>query len=583
WRRYDALAYRRHPTQPGADIRSIVETLVPPCVYYTPPLPACPKRPMKYIREAITTQTVPMPGEGGDIERAEALFREAYDAAPTNPRAVRHVAMIFAERSDWRGLEQFAKRHLAQTPWDAWGWLSLGLASHRLGNVGAASAAFDSAMALLAGSERSRLDRLDRVLSPQDTSKAVRGTDAERAAYQRLYWAMADPVWSRNGNSSKTEYLARVTFAELRWTVDELHVRGADTDRGDVFIRYGPPEIVASFAPGVSATSDGADGGAIGNSSSVSTVWVYGTDLAFVFVGQPTFATARTPPADVHLADQLMQAQPVRFDNVPRPTVDSLLTQLARFRGGRDSVDVFVAANIPASAIRASQTVAGIVQGDVWFMTGNATITYHDSTNLTADGMHTWQHRVAPGGYLYRVQAAADAATRAARSTGVIDAASVTADPFAIHGTAISDVLLASSATAPPAGSRWNAVKVDPIVGGVAHGGSLSLVWENYEFGARGTSAEYTIAVSLVQQKGTLGRISAAVLGGLASAARINRGDDRMTISFDRTVAHSAAFADMVTIGLNDTPSGNYLLTLQITDRVTGKVMTRTRPLIIRE
>jgi GWxTD domain-containing protein len=572
WRRYDAMAYRYHETVPGGGIRSIGEVMNPPCtVSITDP---CPPRPIKAVRETLLSQAAPMEVDGADLVRAEALFREAYAAAPTNPRAARSLAMVYAERADWRGLEQFARGQVGAIPWDAWGWLSLGLATHRLGDTKTASAAFDSAMVLLDGGDRTRLDKLDRVLPPGDSSKAVRGSDAERAAYRRLYWAMAEPLWSRNGNQSRTEYLARVTYAELRWTVDELRLRGADTDRGDIFVRYGPPEIKATFSPRESTTDQ----------SQMSTIWVYGTDLAFAFVGQPSFASMRTPPGDISLVHAITQTNPVRFDNVRIPTIDSMPTLIARFRGGRDSVDVLVAADIPVAKIRESQSVAGPVLGDVWFMNGSAVVTWHDSLTLKADGVRSWRRRVAQGAYLFRVQAMADAAGTAARSTGVIDAGALTADPFVMHGAAISDVLLTTSAA--PRGSaaaRWQDLDIVPMAGSVPHGGAIAFVWENYEFGARGGNAQYAVVATIEHQRSLLGRIGANVIGSLVGVARINRSNDRVAITFDRTMPHAAAFVDYLTVRLDDTPAGSYLLTLQVTDKVSGKVSTRTRTFTIRE
>ena len=224
-------------------------------------------------------------------------------------------------------------------------------------------------MSVLDARERARLDRLDRVLPSSDSTRLLRGNEAERAAYGRLYWLLADPLWSRPGNESRIEYLARVTFAELRWTVDEMNVRGADTDRGDIYIRYGPPDVVAAFGPVVSTGMADANG--------VSTTWVYRSGLAFVFIGMPTFATSHVAGADVAIVKALTQAQPVRWDNLSSPRVDSIATLVTRFRGGKDSVDLYISTDAPVDSIRASKGASGKVRSDIWLLNANATVAYH--------------------------------------------------------------------------------------------------------------------------------------------------------------------------------------------------------------
>jgi hypothetical protein len=52
---------------------------------------------------------------------------------------------------------------------------------------------------------------------------------------------------------------------------------------------------------------------------------------------------------------------------------------------------------------------------------------------------------------------------------------------------------------------------------------------------------------------------------------------------FERTVPHAPTIADNITISLGDTPAGVYLLTLRITDRVSGRTTSRAMTLVIRD
>ncbi|HYV99262.1 MAG TPA: GWxTD domain-containing protein, partial [Gemmatimonadaceae bacterium] len=421
WRRYDALSNRRIETTPGSAVRSIRTALNPS----SPGVDAV-QQPLKAVREIIESGSMALPADLNGAhyyEEASKLFREAYDAAPTNARTFRHVAMTIADKNRWTELEEFARKHTASVPWDPIGWMALGLALQREGRSVPSAAAFDSAMSVIDPHERTRLDRLERVLPSGDSARQAKRTPAEQAAYGRLYWLLADPLWGQPGNESRVEYFARVTFAELRWTVDELNVRGADTDRGDIYIRYGPPDIVASFGPAVS------DGNV--DAMAVSTTWIYQSGLAFVFQGQATFATAHTARSDVDIVQAMTQMQPIRWDNVAAPKIDSMPAQVVRFRGGKDSVDVFLASDPPVDSIRAAMA-SGVVpiHADAWLVGASS---YHDSTGVESGGVKTFSRRVAPGSYLYRLEASAPAVHRGARSSGVLDASDNPATGIPMH------------------------------------------------------------------------------------------------------------------------------------------------------
>jgi hypothetical protein len=191
---------------------------------------------------------------------------------------------------------------------------------------------------------------------------------------------------------------------------------------------------------------------------------------------------------------------------------------------------------------------------------------------------------VTPGAYIFHVEASAEDATRAGRGAGVADASDKPVGGFGLHGFGISDMLITTRAE-PRGGTarRWNELDMVPAVGGVRHGAPLTLVWENYELGARDGNAQYEVVVTLSRQQSLAGRIAAGISGALARVARVDRGNDRVAISFDRTVPHAPAFVDYITITLNSTPVGQYTLSLQITDRVTGKVVTRSQGVEVRE
>lgn len=567
WRRYDALVNRRMETQPGTAIRSIMDATA----QIGGEGDITGSTPLKVLIDALELNSFPLPPEYSGLNEyreAEALFREAYDADRVSPRAFHQLAMLLADRNRWQELEQLTRERLASIPWDGNGWLALGLAAHRQGKSRDAAAAFDSALTFLGGQDRTRLDRLERILRVNDTGVVNRGSDADRAARRRLYWLFADPLWSRDGNESRVEFLARVVFAELRWTVDEMNVRGADTDRGDIYIRYGPPNLVASF---------GGDPGQ--GIAEVATVWAYNTGFAFTFTGAPTFATARIPVSDEAYVAEVRELQPVRWDNIASVRVDSMPTRVARFRAGADSVDVFVAAAPPVDSIRASAGVSGPPRADIWLLAGGTVGVYHDSAALPAAGVRTWTRRLKAGTYVYRIEASAPGGTRAARATSPLVADDEPGGGFALRGEGLSDLVLATEAeprAGVPAVRRWTDLEIVPATGALPFGGALALAWEAYDLGVRDGNAEYVVTITVQRERSLAGRVATQIAGRVAGVVGVDRTEDRVSMRYDRTVPHAAALADHMTIALQDTPTGSYRLTLEITDKTSGRTFTRT-------
>jgi hypothetical protein len=263
-----------------------------------------------------------------------------------------------------------------------------------------------------------------------------------------------------------------------------------------------------------------------------------------------------------------------------------MATQYARFRGAGDSVDVLFAADPPVDSIRASAAGrAGVqVRADFWMLVGAAMVSARDSMTLQAPGVITWSARVAPGSYLYRAEASIEGGSRAARATAAMIAGDDPATGFAVRGFGLSDLFLATSAESRSGATaaRWDGLAIAPMARALPRNSQISLVWENYEFGAREGTANYTVAIGITRVRSLAGAIAARITGGLAGAARIDVSADRVSLTVDRAVPHSAAFVDHINLDLSDTPAGTYEITLHVTDTATGRVASRTKRFVIR-
>ncbi|MGH7635913.1 MAG: GWxTD domain-containing protein, partial [Gemmatimonadaceae bacterium] len=333
---------------------------------------------------------------------------------------------------------------------DAWAWLAHGLGAHRMGDEQAAARAFHTALARLSDAERAYFQQLSRILTSRDSAQVEHLPPVEQVNLQRRYWLMSDPLWAAGQNDNRLEYLSRLVYAELRYSVPEFGIHGADSERGDVLVRYGPPPAIISFPPDPTERDD----------HRPQTLWWYSTTEAFLFRQLPGYGVATLESQDLRHLRRLRDTIPVVWrDAGDAAAPDSIGVQTVRFRAQGDSSDVYVAANIPVSRLaRGVDLARGALRVNFDAYTWRAEPVIRDSTRerITFGGRdtteaHTWAPRIAPGTYLFRVEALQPDAMRGARAAGRLDIAPV-------KGFGMSDVLVARRIT-PRTGApadRWS-------------------------------------------------------------------------------------------------------------------------------
>ena len=592
WLRYDAQANQA----PGCD--DVPPSLDSARTRHQPggvPVIVSIEAGLKRIHNALVNCRSPLANSGADsYAKAEAAFRQAYTAAPADPDAFRYLAALLAEKNRWRELEILSRDHTVKAANDPWGWLALGLAMHRSGNA-TAGAVFDTAAARMNRDDRARLFSFTKLLERPDSIAYMKAREDARTETERRFWAIADPLWSRDGNDPKTEFLARVAFSELRWTIDDPLVRGADSDRGEIYIRYGPPQRIVAMRGGEFRGNPLRDGlstrstqgsGVLPGTSDIVTYWDYDNGLTVVFWGLPGFGTARFPAVDGGSIEDVISLRASSFDKLVTERILDIPSVALRFRGAADSVEVLVIAQAPLEEMRSVIGANARVRADVWFLGLNVPTAFRDTVSVRASGVERWSYRVAPATYQYRVEATAEGSSVAARTMGTVNASPLGESSFATRGFGISDIVIATAVQAPrflnqPA--RWSDFSAAPIVGVLKRATTFELLWENYDISARNGQAQYEVAVTVQRERSEAGKVAAAILGFAANALRIDRKDDRVVSRFDRSLAAAPIIVDHVSVALGETPPGDYRITLEVTDTATGRKTTRVTALTIRD
>jgi len=531
----------------------------------------------------IDNQTIRQASQdwSGQVEYFKAWdgFAQALAFDPSNENALRHSYMALADRSRWVELDHIARVRLNQDSSDAWAWLAAGLAEHRLNDDQASSVAFRKGLALLPPDTRARYDRLSRIFTTKDSVETAQLPASEQANLQRMYWLMADPLWSQADNAHRLEFLSRVVYAELCFRIEEFDIRGADTDEGEVYVRYGPPPAVISIPPDPFYT----------HQTDIRVLWWYAADEAFLFDQLPTYGVVTLEPDDKREVRRLRDTIPVVWRNAgDAHLVDSIDVSAARFRATGDSDDVFVAADVPVGRmLRGIDLVRGMLEVVFEGFTWRADSVFRRSdehvVNFARDDtsqVRTWRERIAPGTFLYRVEALQPDAMRGARGASRLELPNES-------GFGLSDLLVAAKVS-PREGvtpERWSDFDITPNFGRVQRGKPFSLLWETYGLAAENGSDAYNVSIVVSRAKSTgLGALVARIVGGVGSAIGLSRsGADSVALAFPRQIPASNAAVDYVTLDMANAPAGLYHLEVTVSDDHSGRSVTRRSTITVSE
>ena len=518
--------------------------------------------PTTHFRVAHTSEKWP---GAIDYLQAELLLRTALAADSADERSRRHMLRLLVERDRWADLLDEARRQQRIAPSDPRPWLAEGLAAHRLALPGV-DAAFARALAASGAADSARLVAIARILPPADGDRIAQMTPAERGAFDRRAWSLVDPLWATPPNELRVEFLARVSYAELRWSGDYAHEeRGADADAGLAYVRAGPPASMASRIPDRLGV--------------VQKVWRY-DDGARVVLKLPW--GARVPfLGDEPEVATWRQQWTVSWHNVPIVKAIAPLPALAaRFRAPGDSADVYVAALLPLEhLLPADERASRPLQVDFWGVTTAGERLWRDSTLAAASRSGTdvartrvWRRRVPAGAYMYRVEALQPETQRGARGAAAVSTPAGV--DFALHGFGVSDLLVAERLqrrTEPP--QRWTDYNVVPNAGMVRQGQMVALLWESYELAAtpEGTN-RYRVELAVVPAVRTRrADFSLRVVGGTAGVGLTGRSQNRVAVGFTRELPARAVHVDDVLLDLGRSPPGTYVVRVTLTDLVSNR------------
>jgi GWxTD domain-containing protein len=506
---------------------------------------------------------------GEDRQAAEEHLHKALSADPRHVDAAGLLVVLLLEGGDSGAVAPrkdeaiaVARGLVRAAPDSGRAWAVLGMALARNLQWVDAQAAFDTALRRMTPEQARPYQNLAFLLKGIDQAKFGEMSAAQQAQLDRIYWAVSQPLFLTQVNEVQVEFFTRLTYVIHRWSDPFRRLPGYDSDRGSVYLRWGPPDIWASFGRGAQSQWD-ALSSLEGERNTI--FWLYrSSQLRFMFSMTPGFGRTTFSGDFRTFYNEVRDLFPARFDNVPVVAdMDTILVQFAQFRG-EDSTStelgVFTFMPIGRMARGAStkelelQTAAILRDGrmrDVQRDRRTETIPARDSLQVER---RSFRFEVPPKDYLLRVEARLPAVERAARSTSALRVRSYGTDSLMM-----SDVLVAERvAPRDSTFQRWTDFLLVPSAGRFVPNDPVGLLWEIYNLqpDSSGT-AHYTVDVQITVRNIERPNIAARILGGLGDAM------------------------EYLMVQLENAPLAEYAITVRITDRVRHTSVEALRRIVV--
>jgi len=525
--------------------------------------------------------------ESGQLAKEEMLehYRVALRYDPRHAAAALRLMGYLLD--EYRLSEYFAhaRRLREEHPERPEPYLFMGLGLHVAGREEEASEAFAEGLARLPDRERSAIESLAPVLRREAAQDYSELSEEARAEFNASFWQLSDPLYLTDANERRLEHLARVAYADLRFAAPEAGLRGWETDRGVVYVRYGPPDLIGAFGPEV---TDYGNPYAVGRRS---IIWSYGRDgPVFIFYQTPGYLNARFAGDYKFLAEDYRHVVPARYENIPSiPELLELAVQIARFRGATpDEVAVEIHAALPLDSLtRGLDLDKGELELGLFLLdrhgeeflrrVGTEVLTYAEAPELNE--YRSWRIIMPPTDVMVAAVEARDAVTwRAAAARDTLTVAAFSEDTLGISDILVADAI--RPLVEDPQSRYDYDIQVNPALE-FQPGEPIHIYYELYGLARDAEGfASYDVALQVRVKRLERGGTLSQLLGALADAWGFSIvGDDRLELRFSREVPLEGRdrVTEYLALDPKEVPAGEYEIRLRVWDRLGERLVSRVR------
>lgn len=309
-----------------------------------------------------------MVSEGGLIQlsgfakkyQAKAIkyFEKVLEIDPHHHDARFHLALIYLESGNLDKMVDLFEEMVKEDSLDKDAHLFLGLGFYRLGRYKEANNEYAIAKSLMDEKERKVFDSVDPILSLKE-QKEYRQSE-NKSEFIKSFWKKRDPLFLTEYNERILEHYSRIAYVNLRFGVPRLGIDGYETDRGQIYIRYGEPKIKRKIRPEIEN----------GIFYPITDVWIY-DNFQFVFEDvyssdNYTFSDAmpgasrigsRYPGSYTWQAIELRNKMPEIYEYKIKGRRFELPHLWANFRSNNDKNLVKIAYGIPSAMLESSPVI----------------------------------------------------------------------------------------------------------------------------------------------------------------------------------------------------------------------------------
>ena len=492
-------------------------------------------------------------------------FRMAVEADPDHIDANLRLLGHLADGEEWVEYMSVVRRLVDAAPANPRSHLFLGLALHEAGLDRAADIAFTEALALLTTAERRVFDNISPLLTEAGKARYAEMDSVDRSEAARIFFTSADPLYLNEAQERRLEHYARLAWAELKFGDPTQELRGWDTEKGNIWVRYGRPWRWYQCCYGGGGRDD---------------YWSYGPKgPVFVFRGLLGYRHARLTSVAKQSADDLA----VRAPQIYRPTtvtaVHELPHQMVRFRGSEPSftlVEIYAAppldslAATPGTSLDAGVFLFDAAYRPMWENRHPARV------GESVVGL-TYTFELPVGEYRYGVEARLRGPESAARPLARVRER-LAIPGFPVDTLAVSDLMLADAIRPlDPNPMTREELRIWPSrTLRFVSGRPINLYFETYGlFTDADDLARYRVelAVEDAEQNNLVQRIFRGVV------ELFSGGDDQEPrVSWERVVpVFKGVAVDYVKVEVPALDVGEYLVRVTVTDMISGETAAAER------
>ncbi|MBN8588542.1 MAG: GWxTD domain-containing protein [Rhodothermia bacterium] len=224
------------PNDPFADLISLAEKQDPFGMYSV-------TLNDQFDLEEMKTQGIPVKDFSNRAEyaynKATSHLKKAQENDPMRRSVYNHLMRVYLLKGEYREAAIMLQDMYAFFADDPETNLFIGAAQYKLGNYEAAMQFFDRAFEKMDTKTRSAFEDIG-VILPESERAAYRN---DPIGYATKFWTSQNPRFLTPFNERKMEHYYRLVYADLLYSVQRLGIRGWESQRGQILIRYGVPSV----------------------------------------------------------------------------------------------------------------------------------------------------------------------------------------------------------------------------------------------------------------------------------------------------------------------------------------------------